>query len=136
MWTAALLLSLHLTSPCLTSLSQSAPLVVTTDEDGAVLIRSAKKNTTSAVTATAPGPSAAPAQRIDLDFVDADIHQVLNLLATVGKVNLVTDDTVQGKVTVSMHDVPWDEAMAAILAAKGLVAVPFGETFIQVKRAE
>lgn len=59
-------------------------------------------------------------RRIDLDFKDADIHNILRLLAEVGQVNIVTADNVSGSVTIRMKNVPWDEALHVILQAKGL----------------
>ncbi len=61
-------------------------------------------------------------RRIDLDFKDADIHNILRLLAEVGGVNVVTSDDVTGSVTIRMRDVPWDQALDVILQAKGLGA--------------
>lgn len=61
-------------------------------------------------------------RRIDLDFKDADIHNILRLLAEVGNVNVVTSDDVSGTVTIRMRDVPWDQALDVILQAKGLGA--------------
>src|SRR5262249_1552660 len=59
-------------------------------------------------------------RRIDLDFKDADIHNILRLLADVGQVNIVTSDDVKGSITIRMRDVPWDQALDVILKAKGL----------------
>ncbi|HMA92922.1 MAG TPA: type IV pilus secretin PilQ, partial [Polyangiaceae bacterium] len=59
-------------------------------------------------------------RRIDLDLKDADIHNVLRLLADVGRVNVVTADNVQGTVTIRMRNVPWDQALDVILQSKGL----------------
>lgn len=60
-------------------------------------------------------------RRIDLlDFKDADIHNILRLLAEVGGVNIVTGDDVTGSVTIRMTNVPWDQALDVILQAKGL----------------
>jgi type IV pilus assembly protein PilQ len=59
-------------------------------------------------------------QRIDLDFKDADIHNILRLLADVGNVNIVTSDDVKGTVTIRMKDAPWDQALEVILKVKGL----------------
>ncbi len=60
------------------------------------------------------------ARRVDLDLKDADIHNVLRILADVGNVNIVTADTVTGNVTVRMKNVPWDEALETILRTKKL----------------
>ena len=65
-------------------------------------------------------------RRIDLDFKDADIHNILRLLAEVGGVNIVTSDEVSGQVTIRMRNVPWDQALDVILQAKGLGMVRRG----------
>ena len=65
-------------------------------------------------------------RRIDLDFKDADIHNILRLLSEVGGVNVVTADNVGGTVTIRMKDVPWDQALDVILQAKSLGMVRQG----------
>jgi type IV pilus assembly protein PilQ len=57
---------------------------------------------------------------IDLDFHEADIHNILRLLAEVGGVNIVTSDDVKGTVTIRMRNVPWDQALDVILQSKKL----------------
>ena len=59
-------------------------------------------------------------KRIDLDFKDADLHNLLRLLAQVGDVNIVIPDDVKATVTVRLTDVPWDQAMEVILQSKDL----------------
>ncbi|MCA9582302.1 MAG: type IV pilus secretin PilQ, partial [Myxococcales bacterium] len=59
-------------------------------------------------------------KRIDLDFKNADIHDILRLLSDVGGVNVITADNVGGSVTIKMRGVPWDQALDVILQAKGL----------------
>ncbi len=74
-----------------------------------------------------PDPGrAAVGRRIDLDLKDADIHDVLRLLADVGRVNVVTADNVSGSVTIRMRNVPWDQALETVLQAKGLGMVRKG----------
>ena len=63
---------------------------------------------------------------IDLDFKDADIHNILRLLADVGQVNIITSDEVKGTVTIRMRDTPWDQALDVILRTKGLGQVREG----------
>ncbi len=65
-------------------------------------------------------------RRIDLDLKDADIHNILRLLADVGRVNVVTADDVSGQVTIRMRNVPWDQALDVVLQAKGLGMVRTG----------
>ena len=54
-------------------------------------------------------------QHVSLDFKDADIHNVLRLLAEVSKLNIVATDDVRGKVTLRLFDVPWDQALDIVL---------------------
>jgi type IV pilus assembly protein PilQ len=65
-------------------------------------------------------------RRIDLDLKDADIHNVLRLLAEVGRVNIVVADNVSGSVTIRMRNVPWDQALDVVLQSKGLGMVRQG----------
>jgi type IV pilus assembly protein PilQ len=65
-------------------------------------------------------------RRVDLDLKDADIHDVFRTLAKVGRVNIVAADNVSGSVTISMNNVPWDQALDVILQAKGLGQVRRG----------
>lgn len=68
----------------------------------------------------------AQGRRIDLDLKDADIHDVLRLIADVGRVNIVTADNVTGSVTIRLRNVPWDQALETVLQAKGLGMVRRG----------
>ena len=51
---------------------------------------------------------------IDLDVKDADIHDVMRLIADVGNINIVVSDEVQGKVTLRLKRVAWDLAACTI----------------------
>jgi len=81
---------------------------------------------------TVDEPPAAPAhgRLIDLDVRDADVQEVCRLLADVGQVNIVVADDVHGKVTVRMKRVPWDQALLAIVEAKGLRTVREGNIIL------
>jgi len=65
-------------------------------------------------------------RRISLDFVNADVHSIFRLISHVSRLNIVSGDDVSGTVTVRMVDVPWDQALAAVLQAKGLGSQRFG----------
>jgi len=57
---------------------------------------------------------------IDLDVKDADVHDVMRLLADVGNINIVVADTVQAKVTLKLKRVAWDLAACTIAAVHKL----------------
>ena len=66
------------------------------------------------------------AKPISIDVVQADIHNVIRLFATHTGQNFVIADGVSGTVTVKVENIPWDQALQAILWSKGLVASNLG----------
>ncbi len=65
-------------------------------------------------------------KRMSIDLQEADIHVVFRFIADFADINIITSDDVSGKVTVRLKDVPWDEALGAVLQAKGLGAERLG----------
>ncbi|WP_088331355.1 type IV pilus secretin PilQ family protein [Lacimicrobium sp. SS2-24] len=57
---------------------------------------------------------------VSLDFQDVPVRQVLQVIAQISGFNLVTTDTVTGNVTLSLDNVPWDQALNMIMKIKGL----------------
>lgn len=76
-----------------------------------------------AESATAPEPVKAGEMvsngMISLDFKDADLRNVLKVLAYKSGVNIVASPEVSGNVTIKLTDVPWKEALKTILSAYG-----------------
>ena len=65
-------------------------------------------------------------QPISLDLKDADIHNVLRLLAEVSNLNIVATDDVKGQITLRLFDVPWDQALDIVLQVMNLESVQEG----------
>jgi len=65
-------------------------------------------------------PPTATSQTVSLDVQNADVRDVLRLLAETGGVNILTSGEVQGTITTRLHDVPWEQALAAVLTLTGL----------------
>ena len=59
-------------------------------------------------------------QRVSMDFKDADIQNVLRVLADVSGLNLIATDDVKGRVTLHLSDVPWDQALDLVLRSNRL----------------
>jgi type IV pilus assembly protein PilQ len=57
---------------------------------------------------------------ISLDLQEADIKNVLRLLADVSGANIVIEPDVAGKVTLKVNRVPWDQVLDMILAMNNL----------------
>jgi type IV pilus assembly protein PilQ len=65
-------------------------------------------------------------RRISLDFQQADISNVLRLIAEVSGFNIVIGDGVKSKVTMKLVSVPWDQALDMILKMNGLGRIKQG----------
>ena len=59
-------------------------------------------------------------RKLSLDFKDADIKNILRLIAEVSNLNIIVADEVTGKITMRLVDVPWDQALDIILQSKRL----------------
>jgi type IV pilus assembly protein PilQ len=59
-------------------------------------------------------------RKLSLDFKDADIKNILRLIAEVSDLNIIVADEVTGKITMRLVDVPWDQALDVILQSKHL----------------
>ena len=57
---------------------------------------------------------------ITLDFKDADVKDVFRLFAQISGYNVVVDPSVSGTITITLKDVPWDQALDIILKNNGL----------------
>jgi hypothetical protein len=65
--------------------------------------------------------------RISLDYVNADIRNIFRFLAESGKVEIVPDPDVRGTITLRFTEIPWDEALDAILNISNLKKVQEGK---------
>ena len=63
---------------------------------------------------------------LSLDFDGADLPAVLRTLAREGGINIYIDPRVQGTVTTSLVDIPWDEAFDLIATSNGVGYVQSG----------
>ncbi|MBL4632199.1 MAG: type IV pilus secretin PilQ family protein [Paraglaciecola sp.] len=59
-------------------------------------------------------------EKLSLNFQKIQVRSVLQLIADFTELNLVASDTVSGSITLRLENVPWDQALAIILKAKGL----------------
>src|SRR6266850_7299366 len=66
-------------------------------------------------------PTTSNGQRlISFDFKDADVVNLLRILAAESNKNVVIGDDVKGKMSISLRNVPWDLALDTILETRGL----------------
>ena len=69
---------------------------------------------------------------VSLAFVDADISEVIRFFALKTEMNFVPAEDVEGKVTIHLHNVPFDEALKTVLEQKSLIAIQYSENVIKI----
>ena len=67
-----------------------------------------------------PKPKSFKGGRITLDFQDVDVRTILQIIAKESGQNIVASDSVQGKMTLNLKDVPWDQALDLVMQARNL----------------
>ncbi|MFH0877210.1 MAG: secretin and TonB N-terminal domain-containing protein [Candidatus Omnitrophota bacterium] len=106
------------------SQEQNAP-VASVDETGGAVMSAAADVAVSAsgepaMVQEAPAAPVAPKiETITLDFKEADIRDVLKIIAYKSGMNIVASPEVSGTVNVRISDVPWERALDVILKTYG-----------------
>jgi len=73
--------------------------------------------------------------KISFDFMDADIRNVLRVIAEVSNKNMVISDDVKGKVTIKLENVSCDDALEVVLKNNDLAKVE-DENMVRVMTAK
>lgn len=72
---------------------------------------------------------------ISIETNSADVRDVIKFIAEESGVNLVIADDVDGKVTVKLRQVPWDQALVIVMKSRGLGYVRQGNVLRITKLA-
>ncbi len=75
-------------------------------------------------------------EKLSLNFQDIEIRSVLQLIADFTDLNLVASDTVGGRITLRLKNVPWDQALEIIMKTKGLDKRQAGNVLMVAPAAE
>jgi len=75
-------------------------------------------------------------EKLSLNFQDIEVRSVLQLIAEFTDLNLVASDTVSGRITLLLKNVPWDQALELILKTKGLDKRQVGNVLLVAPAAE
>src|SRR6185369_4785589 len=59
-------------------------------------------------------------RKVTLEFADAEVRKIFQLLSEVSNKNFVLGDDVSGTISIKLVNVPWDHALDIILDTKGL----------------
>lgn len=77
-----------------------------------------------------------PKNSITIDFEDAEIRDVLRVLAEMSGVNMIYAADLRGFVTIHLDQVPFNEVFNTILATQGLVAQQMGNNILRILTPE
>ena len=72
---------------------------------------------------------------MSFNFHNADLKDVIKIIATVSGLNIVLDPAVSGRVTSQLNQVPWDQALELFLKINGLDMVQEGN-IIRIGKVE
>ncbi|WP_346795641.1 type IV pilus secretin PilQ [Halomonas sp. Bachu 37] len=75
-------------------------------------------------------------ERVSLNFQDIEVRSVLSTLAEFTGLNLVASDSVSGRVTLNLNEVPWDQALDLILKSRGLSSRREGDVIVVAPAGE
>ncbi|WP_280546314.1 type IV pilus secretin PilQ [Halomonas sp. 11-S5] len=75
-------------------------------------------------------------ERITLNFQDIEVRSVLAIIADFTGLNLVASDSVTGRVTLNLQDVPWDQALDLVLKSHGLASRREGNVIVVAPASE
>lgn len=59
-------------------------------------------------------------RKVTLEFSDADVRKIFQLIAEVSNLNFLIADDVSGTISLKLVNVPWDQALDVILDSKNL----------------
>ncbi|HRU33344.1 MAG TPA: AMIN domain-containing protein, partial [bacterium] len=109
-----------------------APLIVRDQDNNIIRLNFKREEVSSAQTKTVPSPTASTTpkeqtvkvspgeKRVSLNFKDADIKDVLQALSMKAGVNIIVDEGVSKKITLTLNNVTAREALEMITKASGL----------------
>ena len=75
-------------------------------------------------------------ERMSVNFQDVEVRSVLQLIADFAGLNLVAGHAVEGRMTLRIEDVPWDEALDLVLSINGLGKRRTGSVLLVAPAAE
>lgn len=75
-------------------------------------------------------------ERLSINFQKIDVRSALTVIADFTGINFVTSDSVKGEITISLKDVPWDQALDVIMRTKGLAKRQTGNVIWVAPSAE
>ena len=73
-----------------------------------------------------------PKYSMNLDYIDADIKDVINMMVAKIGINVIFASGVSSNITIKLNDVPFDEAFRTILNVNGLATQQVGDNILRI----
>jgi len=73
-----------------------------------------------------------PTEILNLDYSDADVRDIINMLAAKAGINIIYSQDVTGTTSINLNKVPFDEAFRTILNVNGLAAQQVGDNILRI----
>jgi len=112
--------------PKVEAVKANAPEVEARVEPAPVVVTPPPAIVAQATATPTPAPAGGSGRLLSMDFKDADVINLLRILAAESGRNIVAGEDVKGKVSISLRNVTWDQALDTILEVKGLQKVEKG----------
>lgn len=74
-------------------------------------------------------------EKINLEYIDTDVRDIINIIAERSGVNLIMDKQVGGKTSIRLRDIPWDQALLVLLRSEQLGYVKQGNVLRIAKQS-
>lgn len=120
----------------LLELQTDGPYAMISSQSGRTLTIEVQPVASEAQSDRAPQENSFTGDRLSLNFQDIEVRAVLATLAEFTGLNLVASDSVTGRVTLNLNDVPWDQALALILQSQGLSSREQGNVIVVAPASE
>jgi len=109
------------------------PLDLAEAQTSTLAAKQASVKTTTGTTPATGQKNAYTGEKMHLEFINADITYVLQLIYEISKENIIWDPAIKGRtVSMTLKDVPWDEALDLILDSNDLAKRYRGDNIIWI----
>ncbi|MBY0274946.1 hypothetical protein K2Z84_06375, partial [Candidatus Binatia bacterium] len=108
--------------PAAPSPPSDAPPATAASNEGSLPALPVPEATPQAQESSSPAVAATrtTSKRISIDFTEADVRTVIELIAAAGGYHVLFTPDVGGTITISLVDRPWEDALVTVLRAKRL----------------
>ncbi|XKH60806.1 type IV pilus secretin PilQ [Halomonas sediminis] len=117
-------------------LETQGPYAMVSSQSGRQLVIEAQPVSEAPVEQRRQEREAYTGERLSLNFQDIEVRAVLNEIAEFTNLNLVASDSVTGRVTLNLNEVPWDQALDLILQSQGLSSRQQGNVIVVAPATE